>query len=123
MITAGRGRLSQVLDPFKLKWLQAAIDLGITRVHLETDALQVQQAVESHRWDLSMAGGLISEIKELAYLNCVEFVIKVVPRSCNRVAHELAALGCVCSVDDDPIMTHLPTCIQNIVAAECADPK
>jgi hypothetical protein len=70
-----------------------------------------------------MAGGLISEIKELAYLNCVEFVIKVVPRSCNRVAHELAALGCVCSVDDDPIMNHLPACILNIVAAECADPE
>jgi len=91
MIIAGRGRLSHVLDPFQaevvacLQGLQAAIDLGIIRVHLETDALQVQQAVESQRWDLSMAGGLISEIKELAYLNCVEFVIKAVPRSCNRV--------------------------------------
>ena len=39
----------------------AAIDLGITRVHLETDALQVQQAVESQRWDLSLAIGRRSD--------------------------------------------------------------
>ena len=104
-----------------LQALQAAIDLGKSRVHLETDAVQVQQAVESQRWDLSMAGGLIREIKELVSLNCVEFKIRAVPRSCNRVAHDLAALGCVCSVDDDPIMAHPPDCILNIVAAERAD--
>ena len=127
MISAGRGRLSHILDPFQaevvacLQALQAAIDLGISRVHLETDAVQVQQAVESQRWDLSMAGGLIREIKELVSLNCVEIKIRAVPRSCNRVAHDLAALGCVCSVDDDPIMAHPPDCILNIVAAERVD--
>ena len=68
-----------------------------------------------------MAGGLIREIKELVSLNCVEFKIRAVPRSCNRVAHDLAALGCVCSVDDDRIMAHPPDCILNIVAAERAD--
>lgn len=62
MISAGRGRLSHILDPFQaevvacLQGLQAAIDLAISRVHLDTDPVQVKQAVESQRWDL-MAGG------------------------------------------------------------------
>lgn len=48
---------------------------------------------------------LISEIQKLAHLNCVEFIIKIVPRSCNsKVAHELVTLGCVC-----------------LMTAECAD--
>jgi hypothetical protein len=65
--------------------------------------------------------GLIKEIKELVSLNCVEFKIRAVPRSCNRVAHDLAALGRVCSVDNDPIKAHPPDCILNIVAAERED--
>jgi len=44
----GRGWLSHILDPFQveviacLQGLQATIDLGITKVQLETDAFQVK---------------------------------------------------------------------------------
>jgi hypothetical protein len=49
LISAGRGKLLHALDSFQaevvacLQGLQAAIDLGVTRVHMETDAIQVQQ--------------------------------------------------------------------------------
>ena len=62
LISAGRGQLSHILDPFQaeviacLQGLQAAIDLGISKPHLETDAFQVQQAVESKQLNLSIAG-------------------------------------------------------------------
>ena len=66
-------------------------------------------------------GSLISKLKELVALNCI-FNLQAVPRSCNRVAHELAALWRVFSVEA-PILPHLPCCIQSIVAAESAEDK
>jgi ribonuclease HI len=53
--------------------LQAAIDLGVTRVHMETDGIQMQQAIQSKSWELSAVGGLIEEIQEITQLNCVVF--------------------------------------------------
>ena len=48
------------------------------------------------------------------------FRIRAVPRSCNGVAYALAALECACVEDDDPVVAHLPVCIQTIVTAESA---
>jgi hypothetical protein len=76
--------------------------------------------IQSKSWELSAIGGLIKEIQEIAQLNCVEFRISAVPRSCNGVAHALAALGCACVEDDDLVVAHLPACIQTIVTAESA---
>jgi len=59
MILVGRGWLSHILDPFQvevvacLQGLQAAIDLGITKVQLETDAFQVKQVVDTRRNGIS----------------------------------------------------------------------
>jgi hypothetical protein len=64
------------------------------------------KAVESISWELAVTGGLIKEIQELAHLNCVAFMVSFVPRSCNGIAHALAAMGCVCGEDDDPIVNH-----------------
>ena len=91
--------------------------MGISRIELETDARQVQQAFESKCWEQSVVGSLISELKELVALNCTLFNLQVVPRSCNRVAHELAALGRVCSVEEALILPHLACCIQSIIIA------
>ena len=68
-ITAGRGRLPHVLNPLQaevvacLQGVQAAIDFGISRIELETDALHVQQMFESKCWELSVMGSLFSELK------------------------------------------------------------
>ena len=65
LISAGRGKLLHALDSFEaevvacLQGLQAGIDLGVTRVHMETDAIQVQQAIQSKSWELTAVGGLI----------------------------------------------------------------
>ena len=39
--------------------------------------------------------------KDLARLNFISFQISAVPRSCNRTAYALAAMGCECGEDDN----------------------
>jgi len=59
VISAGRDHLPHLLDAFQaevvasMQGIQAAIDLGISRVVIETDSLLVQQAVTSNQWNLS----------------------------------------------------------------------
>jgi ribonuclease HI len=54
VIQAARGKLNHVLDVFQaeliacLQGLQRAADLGITKIILATDAIQVQQATEAY---------------------------------------------------------------------------
>lgn len=70
MVGAGRGRLDHVLNPFQaelvacLQGVQAAVDLGITKMIIETDALMVRQAVKTNEYELHEAGGLVCELKE-----------------------------------------------------------
>jgi ribonuclease HI len=49
-----------------LQGLQRAADLGITKIILTTDAIQVQQAIASEEENLLPMGGLLREIKEIA---------------------------------------------------------
>ena len=59
VISAGRDHLPHLLDAFQaevvasMQGIQAAIDLGISRVVIKTDSLLVQQAVTSNQWNLS----------------------------------------------------------------------
>ena len=79
-VIAGRGRLSHLLDPFQaeliacLQGIQAAIDIGITKIIVETDAVMVKFAVEAKDWGLSVPGRIIQEIQELASLNFVSCI-------------------------------------------------
>jgi len=76
-VIAGRGRLPHLLDSFQaeliacLHGIQAAIDIGITKIIVETDAVMVKFAVEAKDWGLSVPGRIIQEIQELASLNFV----------------------------------------------------
>ena len=79
-VIAGRGRLPHLLDPFQaeliacLQGIQAAIDIGITKIIVETDAVMVKFAVEAKDWGLSVPGRIIQEIQELASLNFVSCI-------------------------------------------------
>jgi hypothetical protein len=124
VVWAGRGRLGALLDVFQaetiacLQGIQAALNLGITRLILETDAEMVQRAITTDEFQLTACCHLLSEVRQLADDNLHQFSCVAVPRSCNRVAHSLAALGCVCSDEDDPVIIPLPDDICNLVASE-----
>lgn len=122
----GKGRIDHVMNPFHaelvacLQGVQAAADLGATRVIIETDALMVVQAVKTNDYVLDEAGGLVRELKEALRFNFIFYDVIHSPRNCNRVAHALAAWGCQSSVEDSPSVDVLPDCIQVLVANDLA---
>jgi hypothetical protein len=90
VISAGCGRVDHLLNPFQaeviacLQGAQAAVDLGISRAIIETDALQLCHAMKSSDYDLSEVGLLIQELRSLVSNNfsfvvlslCLEFVTR-----------------------------------------------
>lgn len=73
--------------------IQAARDLGISEVELETDALLLIQAVNSDEFDRAENGVLFKEIKRLLPLSFSFALVKFCPRACNMVANALATHG------------------------------
>jgi hypothetical protein len=73
-------------------------------------------AVFSSDYNLSMAGGLIAELKDLLASNFISFSFK---HECNKVAHALAALGAEYGSEIDMVVDNLPSCIQPLIAADC----
>ena len=42
------------------------------------------------------------------------------PRSCNRVAHELASLGSVCDPEEEPVLVSILARIRSVIAKDSA---
>ena len=71
----GRGRLNHVLNAFQaelIAWMQGvqeALNLGIGRLLLETDALMIEQAMNSDVVDAMAEGVILEELKFLVRVN------------------------------------------------------
>ena len=76
--------------------LKTAAVMGCTDIILETDALQVVEALLGDDFRLSLVGGMVNEPKDLLAENFISPQVKFVPRDCSRVARELASLGSMC---------------------------
>lgn len=103
-----------------LQGVQAAVEMGIGRVIIETDAAAVIQAVYTNEFELSDVSFLVAELQTLLRLNFIYWCVNHVPRSCNRVAHELAALGSVCDPEEAPVLAPIPAQIMYLVADDSA---
>ena len=71
---AGYGRLEKVLVPLHAELvacLQRAVELGVQKIVLATDAAAVIQALPRKAVDRSSASGLIWELKDLIHCNFV----------------------------------------------------
>lgn len=96
---AGAGKLEFVHNALKaeseavLQGLQAASDLGMVNIQVETDAMNLVSALRGKDYDLAPAGALFKEIRLISRLrfNVCEF--DHCPRICNALAHELAHFG------------------------------
>lgn len=121
-IRAGRGRINNLLNTFQaeliacLQAVQAAADLWIGRLILETDAQEVVKALNSSLYDDSVAGHLVKEIKIPSSLNFIHFQCLFASRVCNVAAHELVKFGSVCIEGEEIISDSMPNCIFVIVA-------
>jgi len=93
LVSTGRGRINHLLSPFHaeliacLQGIQLAVDLGIGRIIVETDAQEVVKAIKSSSYDASVVGHLVDEIKFLLASNFLSFECVFIGRECNRAAH------------------------------------
>ena len=72
--------------------LQAALDWGMQNIILETDLQVLVKALQSDDYDRSTGGVFFWDAKLLLAL-FASVSVTYSPRSCNRVAHELASAG------------------------------
>lgn len=92
-----------------------AVNLGIGRLILETDALMVQQAMATSNPDSRPEGGLVEELKFMCSLNFIEFSCNFLGKAGNRATHVLAALGYECVEGEELISSLIPDDILVIV--------
>jgi ribonuclease HI len=121
-VLSGRGRMDHVLSPFHaeliacLQGIQMALNLGVSRLQVESDAQEVVKAINSDAYDMSVVGHLVEEIKSLASSNLISFEFVHVGRDCNRAAHELAALGSLCIEGEEVFTNSIPENVMVFVA-------
>ena len=70
-----------------------AVRLGCGRIIIVTDCQVLQSATSSSDYDLSPLGALFLEAKFLLSTEFLDYKMSSVPQTCNKPAHELAALG------------------------------
>jgi len=99
VVMAGAGSPGPVHDALMAETLackyamEAAVQLGIAHVALETDSSQLKDALVSSELDLSVVWGLFQELRSSASDDFISFSVTKIHRSCNSLAHELAAMG------------------------------
>ena len=66
--------------------LEAAEQFGISQIELETDSSQLKDALTSSSRDMSIGGGLFTNLRSFLHdsFNCIS--VLDIPRSCNSVS-------------------------------------
>jgi hypothetical protein len=122
LITAGRGKVNHLLYAFQeeltgcLHGIQAAIDLGIGHLIVESDSQLVVRAINTDEFDDAAMEHLVEEIKFLVSFSFLSFECHFKSRVCNQAAHELAVLGQLCTEGEERIISSIPKGIRVIVA-------
>ena len=128
VVRAGAGNLNRVMDAFHAEMMAAregvrlAAEAGMGRVILETDAMLVKFALQNDSFRLSTLGGIIWDIKTLAASSFSSVSVIHCYHSCNRVAHELAALGCNSHAGTSLYWDSVPPEVVELVASDLAGP-
>lgn len=98
-VAAGHGHIQGISSALQaeatalLQAVRITSSMGCSLVQLEMDATVLKKAITSQDYDLSPLGSLFREIKSLLCIAYDVVKISVCKRSCNFVAHELAARG------------------------------
>ena len=104
-----------------MQGVQAALNLGISRLLLETDALMIVQAMNSDVFDAMAEGVTLEELKFLVRVNFSEFKCNFLSRVGNRAAHALATLGSEYVEGEALITSYVPRDVHVIVAGDLSD--
>lgn len=76
-----------------LKAIELSERFGMGKVILETDCINLKQAVCSNESDRAVLGTLFREAKYRLSLGFIEYRVEFAPRNCNTLVHVLASLG------------------------------
>jgi hypothetical protein len=126
VITTGNGHMDYVRDALhteahaSLQGIRGAAMKGMTKVILEMDSLILKQALDSDAYRLAEVGGVIYELKSLIASSFTNFLCKFAPRSCNKVAHALAASGLMASHGYESHWDSTPVSVRELVASDLA---
>ena len=88
------------------------------KVELETDSMMLKTALHENSFNLSALGGVILEIKNVISSCFLSFSVRYCPTECNKVAHELAALGC--NLQNSPSWASTPLGLECLVTSDLA---
>ena len=104
--------------------LKAAMELGISRITIETDSANLVKAVMSDEFVRAPGGVFFKELRVLLSMHFVTLSFSHVPRTCNSCAHELAQVG-FCRDPDQPAIWSdpLPAFVRLMLDRELADPR
>ncbi|RLM50094.1 hypothetical protein C2845_PMPSC048707 [Panicum miliaceum] len=128
VIHAAAGKLVQLKDALSAEiracteGAKAASVRGMGRVCFETDSLILKQVMSRDSYQLAPAGGAIHKLKQLVEDSFLSYEVVYAPRSCNKAAHVLAAVGCSCPPGNVLSWDGTPPCIVDVVASDIAAP-
>ena len=119
-------RFSDALHSEALAMLYAirtATQLGCDRVMIETDCVQLKNATTTEDFDLSALGAIFKDIKLQLRVGFADVCVVSCPRTCNRVAHMLAAYGANLGASLCEIwLGHVPNFVEDAVAGDLSSP-
>jgi hypothetical protein len=108
---------SRVASPLQGKALAAlfalerASNLGMSRIILETDAMELKKALTTMNLDRSVEGSLFMQIRSFMNTSFDHWCVQHCPRKCNKVADCLAMYGAsVVSSGSTVFMSQVPCC-------------
>ena len=93
------------------------------RIVLETDSQILVKALESTEYDLSPEGILFSDIRSFIRLNFISVEVRYAPRTCNKLAHELAAIGAAQRETRVSWLDYVPESVHFVLASEFAESR
>jgi hypothetical protein len=99
-----------------LKALRFASEQGMTAFEMETDCLNLKNAIPFSDWDTTPEGMLIRELRFFIFSSYNNIILLHMSRSCNTVAHRLAHEGVV--LDSVSRVVWLPVSANEIVASD-----
>jgi hypothetical protein len=103
--------------------IQAANDWGMDKIELESDSLTLVNALNSTEFDLAPEGILFRDIKSFIRLNFISVQVCFAPRSCNKAAHSMAALGASQLLPRQVWHDEVPTSVNSVVINMLAESR
>ena len=88
----------------------------------ETDAANLVKAMQTTEYDLAPEGVLYRDLKSFIRLNFLSASFCFAPRTCNKIAHELARWGVNQTQDRLLWPGGVTTFVNVLVASESAEP-